>query len=161
MAITSSPTRSASESASVAAGSPDLATRSTARSRAASREISSAETRVPSHNWTSIGLNAATCAFVTIIPSGFTIVPDPCPRRPAPTCTVDRRSFSAISPKPGTGILGPPSRALAYGESRLLRHTGPQEFDAHGLPDYSGIGVGLEVVCLLDGDVAHPHDDVS
>src|ERR1035438_10125706 len=113
MAITNSPTRSAPESPKVAAGRPPASTLSVARSRRASRASKVAGNSWPSQSRIEAPAPRATCALVTIWPSGEAITPEPPelaqtlpPRRR--TSTVERRKRSAISPKARAMSVFPP-----------------------------------------------------
>src|SRR5260370_25666317 len=78
-----------------------------------------------------------------IAPSADQITPEPLPRAPGRTSTVERRSFSAISPNPVTGMLFASARAFADHDVHFLRCAAPDELERERLAD--GFAVKLRV----------------
>src|SRR6266852_2025442 len=78
-----------------------------------------------------------------IAPSADQMTPEPLPRAPGRTSTVERRSFSAISPNPVTGMLLASARAFADHDVHFLRCAAPDELERKRLAD--GFAVKLRV----------------
>src|SRR5579883_2606623 len=134
-AMASSPGRTASELPGEAGGSPLAITRKIARSRHGSRTSTRPGKRRPSHSSTSAVSARATCALVTISPFVLQMTPDPCPRPAGMTCTVERRSASAISPNPRMSV---PPRPLADGHGQLPPLARAHHFRLDRLADAAG-----------------------
>src|SRR5258706_400789 len=143
MAIASSPGRTCEESATAAAGRFAAFMRSSARSWRVSRETSAASNSRPSQSWTRICEARATCALVIMIPSADQITPEPLPRSPGRTSTVERRSCSAISPKPWMATLFTSALAFADYDIHFLGCAAADEFERERLAD--GFAVELRV----------------
>src|SRR5882757_8440100 len=88
----------------------------------------------------------ATWALVMMTPSVDQITPEPLPRSPGSTSTVERRSFSAISPKSRIAILFAPARAFADHDVDFLRSAAAHEFECERLAD--GFAMELRVDIL-------------
>src|SRR5216684_4912100 len=143
MAMASSPGRTCEESAAAAEGRFAAVMRSSARSRRVSRETSAASNSRPSQSWMRICEARATCALVMIAPSADQMTPEPLPRPPGLTRTVERRSFSAISPKPWIAMLFGSARAFADDDVDFLRCAAADELEREGFAD--GFAVQLRV----------------
>src|ERR1700720_3423036 len=76
-------------------------------------------------------------------PSADQITPEPLPRSPGRTSTVERRSCSAISPKPWIAILFASARTLAYNDVHFLCGAAADELKGEWLAD--GVAVELRV----------------
>src|SRR5579863_5167618 len=87
-----------------------------------------------------------TCALVTTSPSADQITPEPAPRPPDWTSTVERRNCSAISPNPGMAMLFPSARPFANHDRRFLGRAAAREFHRDGFAD--GIRSELSVHIL-------------
>src|SRR6266851_1212648 len=146
MAMASSPGRSCEESAGVAAGRFAALMRSSARSRRVSRETSAASNSRPSQSCTRVCEARATCALVMIAPLADQMTPEPLPRPPGLTRTVERRSFSAISPKPWMAMLFASARAFADDDVDFLRCAAADELERERFAD--GFAVQLRVDIL-------------
>src|SRR5712664_3794160 len=143
MAMASSPGRTCEESAAAAEGRFAAVMRSSARSRRVSRETRAASNSRPSQSWMRICEARATCALVMIAPSADQMTPEPLPRPPGLTRTVERRSFSAISPKPWIAMLFGSARAFADDDVDFLRCAAADELEREGFAD--GFAVQLRV----------------
>src|SRR5882762_1904158 len=77
----------------------------------------------------------ATWALVMMTPSVDQITPEPLPRSPGSTSTVERRSFSAISPKSRMAMLFASARAFANDDVDFLRRASANEFERKRLAD--------------------------
>src|SRR3984885_10689185 len=132
-ATTNSPTRSAFESPGAAASNPEASTCKTARSRRRSLRTMWPGKRRPSQSSTckesEPRASPTTCALVTILPSCDQITPDPLPL----TCTVERRSFSTISPKAAPMLLSPAAGPLSDANIQILHHARSQKFEFDNL----------------------------
>src|SRR5579862_4473065 len=160
MAITNSPMRSALESPKLAAGRPLAVTCSVARSRRTSRATSRAGYSRPSHSRTDASPRA-TCALVTIWPSGVAIRPDPAPDVPRRrTSTVERRKRSAISPNaPAMSVFppGPLAHRYAYFDDLAAAHDARRDGLAHRVTAQRR----LDVVRIVYGLASQGHHDVA
>src|SRR5579864_2322835 len=141
--MASSPGRTCEESAAVAAGRFAALTRSAARSRRVSRETTAASSSRPSQSCTRRRAPRATCALVTMTPSADQMTPEPLPRWPGRTRTVERRSFSAISPKSRMAILLASPRAFANDDVDFLGGASADELEGERFAD--GFAVELRV----------------
>src|SRR6266851_8643443 len=81
-----------------------------------------------------------------IAPSADQMTPEPLPRDPGRTSTVERRSCSAISPNPVTGTLLASARAFADNDVHLLRCAAADELERERFAD--GFAVKLRVDIL-------------
>src|SRR5260370_4831529 len=133
MAMASSPGRTCAESAAVTAGRFVALMRSSARSRRVSRETRAASNSRPSQSCMRICAARATWALVMMTPSADQITPEPLPRSPGRTSTVERRSLSALSPKSRMAILFASARAFANGDADFLRRAAANEFECERL----------------------------
>src|SRR5882762_3834735 len=97
----------------------------------------------------------ATCAFVMTVPSLDQITPEPLPRPPAGTRTVERRSFSAISPNPITAISFASVRAFRHNNAAFLNRAATNKFQWEHLPDRFTAKVGLNVLQASDRLASH------
>src|SRR5260370_39113380 len=70
-----------------------------------------------------------------IAPSADQMTPEPLPRDPGRTSTVERRSCSAISPNPVTGTLLASARAFADHDVHLLRCAAADELERERVAD--------------------------
>src|SRR5712691_173048 len=78
-----------------------------------------------------------------IVPPADQITPEPLPRAPGQTRTVERRSCSAISPNPVTGMSFAYARAFADNDVHLLRCAAADELERERFAD--GFAVKLRV----------------
>src|SRR5712691_12772528 len=78
-----------------------------------------------------------------IVPPADQITPEPLPRAPGQTRTVERRSCSAISPNPVTGMSFASARAFADNDVHLLRCAAADELERERFAD--GFAVKLRV----------------
>src|SRR5579885_1815036 len=156
-AMASSPGRTASELPGEAGGSPLAITRKIARSRHGSRTSTRPGKRRPSHSSTSAVSARATCALVTISPFVLQMTPDPCPRPAGMTCTVERRSASAISPNPRMSV---PPRPLADGHGQLAPLARAPDLRLDRLAAAAGFERLLNIVGVLDRLSSERHQHV-
>src|SRR5260370_13937636 len=101
-----------------------------------------------------------------IAPSADQITPEPLPRAPGRTSTVERRSFSAISPNPVTGMLFASARAFADHDVHFLRCAAPDELERKRLADGFALKLRVDVFearnrVAGDGDENVSNDDPS
>src|SRR5579859_3623475 len=161
MAMASSPGRSCEESATGAAGRFAALTRSSARSRRVSREATAASNSWPSQSCTRICEERATCALVMMAPSADQMTPEPLPRAPERTRTVERRSCSAISPKPGIAMLFASARTFADHDVHLLRGAAADELEGDRLADGFAVELGVDVFEARDGMASESDENVA
>src|SRR5882762_8737323 len=95
----------------------------------------------------------ATWAFVMTVPSLDQITPEPLP--PAGTRTVERRSFSAISPNPVTAISLASVRSFRHNNAAFLNRAATNKFQWERLPDRFTGKVGLNVLQACDRLARH------
>src|SRR6202790_3301570 len=148
-ANTSSPTRALLESASVAAGKTEPEASKEAKSRARSRDVTTASKVRPSHSFTCACEDLTTCALVTINPSALRITPDPNPRPLLPTCTVVRRSASATSPNPACAMALAPARPFCDLDGQLDQFAAANGLNFPGFSYRVRIQERLQIVGLL------------
>src|ERR1700726_113675 len=161
MAMASSPGRTCEESAAVAAGRFAAVTRSSARSRRVSRETTAASSSRPSQSWTRICEPRATCALVMMTPSDDQMTPEPLPRWPGSTSTVERRSFSAISPKSRIAILLASTRAFADDDVDFLGRASANEFEGERFADGFPVELRVHVLESRDRSAGEGDENIS
>src|SRR5713226_7937381 len=161
MAMASSPGRTCEESAAAAAGRFAALMRSSARSRRVSRETSAASNSRPSQSWMRICEARATCALVTMTPSADQMTPEPLPRPPGLTRTVERRSCSAISPKPWMAMLFASARAFGDDDAYFLHCAATNEFQRKRLADGFAVELRVDVFEARDRMTGDGDENVS
>src|SRR5713101_7759902 len=161
MAMASSPGRTCAESAAVAAGRFVAAIRSSARSRRVSRETRAASNSRPSQSCMRICEACATWALVMMTPSADQITPEPLPRSPGSTSTVERRSFSAISPKSRMAIIFASAWAFANDDVDFLHSAAAHEFQRERLADSFAMQLRVDIFEARDGMAGEGDENVS
>src|SRR3981189_3243808 len=103
----------------------------------------------------------ATWALVMMTPSVDQITPEPLPRSPGSTSTVERRSFSAISPKSRMDILFASARAFADDDVDFLRRASANEFEREWLADRFTEELRVNIFETRDRMAGEGDEDVS
>src|SRR5882757_9174286 len=103
----------------------------------------------------------ATWALVTMTPSVDQITPEPLPRSPGSTSTVERRSFSAISPKSRMAILFASARAFADDDVDFLRCAAADEFECERLADGFAMELRVDILKARDGMAGESDENVA
>src|ERR1700738_2904603 len=94
-------------------------------------------------------------------PSADQITPEPLRRSPGRTRTVERRSFSAISPKPWMAMLFASARALADDDVHFLRCAATDEFEREWLADGFTVELRVNVFQACDRTTGEGDENVS
>src|SRR5258708_23268965 len=135
--------------------------RSDARSRWRSRAVTVASNSRPSQSCTQAGELRVTCALVTISPSPVQITPEPLPRCPACRRTVERRSFSAISPKPMMAILVDSVQPLAHGDAEFPHRAAADDLCRQRPANILGMELRLHVLELCNGVTGQGQENIA
>src|SRR6266478_3096335 len=98
---------------------------------------------------------------MTMTPSADQITPEPLPRSPGSTSTVERRSFSAISPKSRMDILFASARAFANDDVDFLRRASANEFERKRLADRFTMELRVNIFEACDGMAGERDENVS
>src|SRR5260370_1028086 len=96
-----------------------------------------------------------------IAPSADQMTPEPLPRDPGRTSTVERRSCSAISPNPVTGTLLASARAFADHDVHLLRCAAADELERKRLADGFAVQLRVDVFEARDRMARQCDENVS
>src|SRR6266404_4224407 len=94
-------------------------------------------------------------------PSVDQITPEPLPRSPGRTSTVERRSCSAISPKPLMATLFASAGAFADNYVHFLRGTAANEFERERLADGFAVELRVDVFEARDRMAGERDENVS
>src|SRR5215470_15545777 len=96
-----------------------------------------------------------------ITPSLDQITPEPLPRPPEWISTVERRSCSAISPNPFTGMSFASALPLAHNQVRLLNCPTADELQCERLADSSAVQLRMDVLKPRNRAAAKGDEDVT
>src|SRR5882724_13177944 len=94
-------------------------------------------------------------------PSLDQMTPEPLPRRPAWMKTVERRSFSAISPKLAMGILLGSVVVLAHRDGCLFQRAATHESQRDALADRCSLQLRVNIFQARDAVPRQRNDDVA
>src|ERR1700694_1002433 len=94
-------------------------------------------------------------------PSLLQITPEPLPRPPAWTSTVERRSCSAISPKPSMAMLVSAMWAFAHRNVCFLHHTTANKLQRQRLADGFAVKLRMNVFQTRDGTARQQNENVA
>src|SRR5580700_9056269 len=135
--------------------------RSAARSSWGSREVTPAVSSRPSQSSTRACEPRATWALVTISPSPPQMTPEPLPRSPASMSTVERRSCSATSPKPGMLMSVVSARTLGHRDAHYLGRATTHDLCGQCFADIFRLQVGLHVFEARDALAGQRNENVA
>src|SRR5580704_747613 len=161
IAMASSPGRSLEESAELTCGKSFALMRSAARSSCGSRDVMPAWSSRPSQSRTRAWGPPTTCALVTIRPSPPQMTPEPLPRSPASTRTVERRSCSATSPKPAMLMSVVSARTLGHRDGQFLGRATTHDLRGQCLADVFRLQMGLQVFEARDALAGQRNENVA